>query len=101
MTEKKGRFHGPGPACWQNGPCRGPALSLSGPTGPTGPSACLGVGVGKGALHQVSEETRRRVVGKGSQEKPQATNDFKVKSREIKKKKRQCVFVLEIGSWTD
>lgn len=57
MTEKKGRFHGPGPACWQNGPCRGPALSLRGPTGPAGPLASLGVGVGKGPLHQASEET--------------------------------------------
>lgn len=33
----------------------GPAFSLSGPTGLAGPSPGLGMGVGKGPLHQASK----------------------------------------------
>lgn len=31
VTEKKGRFHGPSPACGPTGPCEAPCLSLQAP----------------------------------------------------------------------
>lgn len=91
MTEKKGRFHGPGPACWQLGPTSAlPPLQR--------PHGIVWVWGRNPSI----ESQRRQDGGDRHQDKPWPMTTFKVKALEIKKKKKYlCAFVLEIGSWTD
>lgn len=60
MTEKKRRFHGPHPACWQNRPWKGPCLPAKAPWDLLAPHPAWG---GAGGTSSFIRPQRRREVG--------------------------------------